>query len=366
MDRDPIGRSNGLRAVRVLIAIAAVAAVALTVSACGGSDSTTGGGGETTGGGDTTAATGGEKTVPKIAYFQAAKANTYTASTAEAIEEVATKDGGEVTVFDGNFEPATQSSQMQDALTSGKYNAFIVSSVDNTTLVPPIEEAIADGIPVGSTVTPIGPDIGSGEVQVKGQTVAVLTPAKRLGELIGVATVQACADLDPCKVVYLSGDPKVAFETVKEEEFKKQIEKKPSIELVATGAGGYLADPSRQAMQDILQTNPDVNVVASDGDQMTDGAAQAGKEAGKHFLLVGGGASEIAVKGIEEGTWYASVLNLPYTEGIVAAEGVIAALNGEKGPTGGIDPVKDAGYTEGIMTKKFLEENPDFKAQWPG
>ena len=45
--------------------------------------------------------------------------------------------------------------------------------------------------------------------------------------------------------------------------------------VVAVKEGGYLADPSLKATQDILQSTPDLNVITTTSDPMTEGAEQA-------------------------------------------------------------------------------------------
>lgn len=305
-------------------------------------------------------------TTPRIAYFMGARSNSYMSASLDGVEEVAKKYGGTVTAFDGNFDPATQQAQIQDALASGKFNAFIVGAVNNTLLVPVLEDAISQGIKVASNGFPLGPDIATNKAQLKGQVMSAVGSSTRYGELIGTATGEACANKNPCKVVYMSGDPKIAFEKIKFDSFEKAISGLKNIEVVTRVQSQYLADPARQVMQDVLQSHPDIDVVASNGDQMADGAAQAGTAAGAHFVVIGQGASEIAYKGVLSGKWYASAIGLPKDEGVLTAEAVAKALKGEEVSPNYADPAEVAGYTKGLLTKEFIEQHPDFKPQWSG
>ncbi|WP_353713573.1 sugar ABC transporter substrate-binding protein [Arthrobacter sp. K5] len=305
-------------------------------------------------------------TTPKIAYFMGSRSNSYMSASLDGIEEVAKKYGGTVTAFDGKFDPATQQAQIQDALASGKFNAFIVGAVNNTALVPVTEDAISQGIKVASNGFPLGPDISTNKAQLDGQVMSAVGSSTRYGELIGTATTEACASKNPCKVVYMSGDPKVAFEKIKFESFEKAIAGHKNVQVVTRVQSEYLADPARQVMQDVLQSHPDIDVVASNGDQMADGSAQAGTAAGAHFVVIGQGASEIAYKGVMSGKWYASAIGLPKDEGVLTAEAVAKALKGEKVSPDFADPAAVAGYTEGLLTKDFIKQHPDFKPQWSG
>ena len=95
------------------------------------------------------------------------------------------------------------------------------------------------------------------------------------------------------------------------------LKKFPNIKVVAEQEGKYLANTGRTAMQNMLQAHPDVNVAGSSGDQMTAGMEQAVKSAGLtgKVELIGNGASIPGVAAVRAGRWYATVANLPYTEG---------------------------------------------------
>ena len=51
-------------------------------------------------------------------------------------------------VFDGNNVPQTQTTQMTDAITTGKYKGFWVWALDGVSLAPTIKQAEAKGIKV--------------------------------------------------------------------------------------------------------------------------------------------------------------------------------------------------------------------------
>ena len=90
-------------------------------------------------------------------------------------------------------------------------------------------------------------------------------------------------------------------------------------------------------MQDILQSNPEFEVLLSNADQHITGALVALNDAGldvESMYISGGGASEVAIDGIRAGTWDASIIGMPVTEGRLAAENVIAELRGRAVPPG--------------------------------
>ena len=68
-----------------------------------------------------------EKTL-ELAYISFAVANSYDAPMLAAAKAAATAGNANLTVFDGNIDPATQTQQLQDAITSGKYDGIVAAA----------------------------------------------------------------------------------------------------------------------------------------------------------------------------------------------------------------------------------------------
>ena len=86
----------------------------------------------------------------------------------------------------------------------------------------------------------------------------------------------------------------------------KAVGKIKSIKVVAEQEAQFAADPAVQAMQNILQAQSDIDVVTTDGDQMTFGAEQAIKSAGrKGIALTGNGGGKLGLTAIRAGRWCA-------------------------------------------------------------
>ena len=109
---------------RCALAVALVLSIG-AFAACGSDDS--GGGGSGAGDG------GGGKEVKKIAFFGFASANSFAQATYAGIKEEAAKQGVQVKFFDPNFDSAKQVSQIQNAITTGEYQAFIDEMTSPTT-----------------------------------------------------------------------------------------------------------------------------------------------------------------------------------------------------------------------------------------
>jgi ribose transport system substrate-binding protein len=128
----------------------------------------------------------------------------------------------------------------------------------------------------------------------------------------------------------MPGLPTLPLEKARTDGLNSVLKKTPSIQIVATQAGGYLAAPALTATQNVLQANPDVNVIVSSGDQMIAGAVRAAKAAGKTGIkMYGNGCTFEAKKLIQQGIQTGCMVYLPRTEGRTVVDLLIRAVKGE-------------------------------------
>lgn len=339
---------------------ALVAALALGVAACGDDDGGDSGG---SGGGS-----GNEEV--RLGAFILASENTYAQKNLEGVEQAAEK-AGNVTVqaFDGKFDGRNQLNQIQDAVASGNFDAFVVFPNDGAQVAPGVEDAAAAGIKTVAAYAPIGSNIDTGEPQVDGVIGTVWHPNRPNGADLAELTLEACAkehpDAKPCKVAYISGGNEVAFEKAKLEEFNKTIDDSgKDVDVVSEQEGNFLQDDSLKATENILQANKDVNVITTSGDQMTLGAEQAVDDAGLtgKVSLIGNGAATQGVEAVRAGKWFGTPVYLPIDEGAQAAQMAIDAVRGKDPENTVIDLIE-----ESPIGPFVTEENAkDFEAQWSG
>jgi ribose transport system substrate-binding protein len=281
------------------------------------------------GGGESAAEDGGTK-VEKIAFFGFASANSFAQATFSGVKEEAAKHGVEVKFFDPNFDSAKQVSQIQNAITSGEYQAFIVQANDGNAVVPPIREAIEEGITVVGEFTPIGTKYDTIEPQVPG-LIFVGEPPTENGTALGELGVDACADMDPCNVAYLEGFKALPLDNARTEAVKAALASAPNVKLVASVEGGYTQDTGLKAAQNVLQAHPDVNVMIGSS-QAIAGAEQAVKDAGAKVKLIGNGGSRQAVAAVKSGRWFATYVIAEKSAGAKATELAIKKAEGGEVP----------------------------------
>jgi ribose transport system substrate-binding protein len=266
---------------------------------------------------------------PRIALFNPLGNNEYVRNAEEGVRSIIEAAGGTVEAFDAGFNAEEQLNQVQDAITSGNFDAFIIYPVDGVGIIVGVDEAAANQIPVIALDAPINTDRRTliPYENVAGQIVrtGVLD-----GEQLGSAIVMACEGVDPCEVAFIIGFQGFPLDLDRLEAIDDVIAPYPNISIVATGEGQYLEDVGFEVATDMLQANPDIDVIASVGDQMILGAELAVQDAGLEgqVKLIGNGASQDGYNAVAEGRWFATVANIPYTNGQIAAQMALQALDG--------------------------------------
>jgi ribose transport system substrate-binding protein len=369
-DQSRDGRKELLRRGRALLLVLAAVVLACVVVAGCGSDSSSDSS-ESNSGSETTAsdeASGASGDPVSIAMFLVATANTHQQAALKGAEQVVEEDGNaSLRAFNGNFDPATQSNQIEDATASGQYDAFLVNSIDGTQTIPAITKALDEEIVVVCGFSICGPnqDEFAKELPVTAQ---VASDYFAVGKAEGDALVKGCEEkgLDPCNVVLFNGASTLAAGIAITESIKEVVAEHPNINIVAEAEGLFLSDPSYKAMKPIIQAHPDLNAVIAAGDQEISGALQAIEESplkGKEILLIGDGASEIGAKGVESGVWYASSILRPFNEGKIEAEIAIAAARGEEPAEDLINSAEDPEFPNGYIDASNVDK---WEPEWAG
>ena len=284
---------------------------------------------------------GGAPKKVRIAVFLASAANTYWTASLQGAKDAAKKYGNvEITAFDGEFNTTKQLNQLRDALVSKKFDAWYIGPNDGQPLVPTINRAIKQGVKVACTLVPCGP-IGK-PVAGPGQVAFIGVPFFANGQQLGQLVEQGCKGISDCKVAWLPGLPELPLEKLRTDGMNSVIKKDKNIHLVSTQAGGYLAAPALKATQNILQAHRDINVIVSSGDQMIAGAYRAAKLAGfpdGKIKMYGNGCTFEAKALIQQGKQAGCTVYLPRTEGKMAVDLLVRAVNGEKITGRSIDPL---------------------------
>jgi ribose transport system substrate-binding protein len=290
-----------------------------------------------------------------------AVANSFDAPMLAAAQAVAADNNAKLTVFDANNDPQLQHSQLQDVITSKKYDGIITQPIFGTGLVDLVKQAVDQGIKVVNINQILGPDLTTAEPQVPGMSASVALVPTDLGKNIGEQAVAACAarSLDPCTVGYLYDIKASALDVAMRDGFNEATKGSP-IKIVAEGESFFTATVALGAVQDMLTAHPDIQLIVG-SDQGIQGAIQAIDAAGKTgtVSLVGYGGSATGVAGVAAGTWFSTVLMTPASEGRLGMQALIKAIRtGED--SGAVNP------TEGLPEVITKDNASEFTAEWLG
>jgi ribose transport system substrate-binding protein len=264
--------------------------VAFTASACSSSSnaSSPGGSASSSTGKTVSINVGAAKPIelsgsPRIAYFVAGSTNAYEVAIMKAARAAAAKvPGATITFFDPNFSAATQLNQIQDAIATKKYNAFIVQPNDGQLLCTVLTKtAPADNIAVIALDSPL-----CGQASAP-TWASQYTPG--LLQFVGIYTSDletqylewmAAQNPGPQKVIALTGPALFPNTPMAESALKNVQAKYPNFKLVAQAATDFSTLEGQQKTLPLLTANPGVTIVYSVYSDITQGVAAAIKQAG--------------------------------------------------------------------------------------
>ncbi len=337
--------------------MALIAAATLALAACGSSSATPG-----------VSGSGAAHKTYRIAFLASSSQNGYNQAVYQGIQAEASKLGNvQTTILDGQFSASVQFNQVQDAVASGKYDGIVIVPSDTVGIAAAIPAAKDKNIPVVTVLFPIGPNLTQLTPQVPGIVATVASPPADGATKQAQLVVAYCKNINPCNVVLLIGQLQFPFDKVRDDAYKAVLDQQSNIKIVATAQGNYDRATSLTAMTDVIQANPHIDVVLSNADQQTEGAAIALKNAGRalsNIYLTGGGGTKEAVAAVRSGDWKADYLNFPVTMGSAALQQVVKALSG-----GTVTPVINAdalGPVQAFVDKAYLDAHPNFLGEWSG
>jgi ribose transport system substrate-binding protein len=273
----------------------------------------------------------------KIALFVAIQSNPVEQSIIDNFRKVAEQDGAATfVVFDSNNSVQKELANCDDAIASGKFDAFALKAVAGPPLIKCAEAAIKAKIPVVVFGNALGPDPDTAERQVPGLSASVVELAKSNGIAMAELTSKACIakGSNPCNVIYTYGPLGFDWASISRKFFEETISRKyPGIRILASGLNDFNANTARTLTKTLVQIHPEVDVVASDVDFAAAGTIAGLKDMGKspgHDVIVTGAALSGQGKDlIVKGELFGSTCLMPATEARTAARYAILAARHE-------------------------------------
>ncbi len=230
---------------------------------------------------------------------------------------------------DGQDDIIKQITSMEDLISSG-LDVLILNPLDHMALVPAVNAAEASGVPVFIVDSQIG--------QSARYITSVQASNEGNGELIGEWVVNNLDDPE-IKVALISGSPGNPVGKEKRLGFVRGFVEtqlltggNADLNIVFQGWGNWTLLGGLEAMEDILVTYPDVDLLVAENDAMGIGALKTIQESERsgNIMIVGFDGQKEAFELIKEGKFNATALNSPKELARLVIESVVKYLNGEQ------------------------------------
>jgi ribose transport system substrate-binding protein len=360
---------------RIGAGVVAVAVMAAVIGGCGSSSSSSSStsaapAAATSSSTSTSSASSSSGSGAQMAIFYY-NPSPYGVASLKGAQAEAAKLGVKLDAFDANNNPQLQSTQIQDAITTGKYKAFWVWGLNDVALTPIINKALAANIKVAAADYTWGP--------LSTQNVLTANPhfVTTVGQSIGAESTNLIAAMNAactkqvgsghCNIAFLPGLANYPTDTVRENAMTAYYKGKPNYTFTIMPPGMYDQAASQKVAQTYFTANKNVNVFATFGDQMAAGAVTALKLAGgytpsKNIAIIGYGGAKEAVDQVKAGTWDATLGLYPASESEVAIAALNDALNGK--PTPNLVNIINPATRPAIIDQAYLKAHPDFHPDW--
>lgn len=260
----------------------------------------------------------GSKTA-KIAYMPPATEFNYYQAIGAGIEDLAAELGVETFMLapQSGSDIEGQMGMIQDVLTQ-EVDAIILSTHDEFAAAPLVKQAVDAGIAViivnndiPNFPTPINGVVGYS--QRKG---TYKEGMYAIGKSGGVAKVGVLEGLPGYHSTERIGGYMDAFADF------------PGMEIVASLPTEWNVETGNTAMMDLLQANPEIEIVVTANDYISIGAARAAEALGREDVIIyGNDGDTTGLEDIAAGRWHATVNTTPYLMGQVALNVTMDCLN---------------------------------------
>lgn len=261
----------------------------------------------------------------KIAYIVKAKTDEFWTTMEKGAYAYAEANGIELTFQapEKETDVEKQVQMVENAVTKG-FDAIILSPADSKSLIPSIVKANEANIPV----ILVNDVIDEEALAAEGGKVETYVGIDQY-EAASLAGKYAAENITDAKILYLEGISGVKAHEDRLNGFKDQA---PDFEIVASQTAKCDRNEGFNVMQNVLSSNPEVNVVWAINAEMGQGAVQAIEQntAAEGIQVFDFDASSDDVAAIKAGTLTGTVAQYPDLQAEAAIQACLDVLGGEE------------------------------------
>lgn len=214
-----------------------------------------------------------------------------------------------------------EQTQLIEQAIANKAAAVCIAPTDSNGIIPAVKKLIEAGIPVIASNTKIAEDgLADCFVGLENYTQGYYV-SKELCEGLG----------GKGKMFIIEGTAGAQTSIDRVAGATAAIEEYPDIEIVAQQSASYKRASAMDVVQNLLQTNPDVNAIYCCNDEMALGAVEAVDAAGKTGQILIGGAdgNADAVQAILDGKMFTTAEANAHDQAYYSVEAAVKVLKGE-------------------------------------
>lgn len=236
----------------------------------------------------------------------------------DGAQAAADKIGAKLVVVDAQDDASKQVSQVEN-LIQQKVDVILLNPTDSDGLVTAVNDANTAKIPVvtldravngGTVASHIASDNIAGGKMAADYIVKQLGGKGKVVELEGIAGTSAARD--------------------RGQGFHEVMDKQTGMKVVARQPADFDRSKGMTVMENIQQSQPEINAVFAHNDEMALGALQAVQAAKKNIMIVGFDGTPDGVKAVEDGKLAATVAQQPKMIGELGVKTAEKIAKGEK------------------------------------
>lgn len=247
----------------------------------------------------------------KIAYLTECVNNPYCGARLKGVQDAAKEYGMDLKVFDANFNPQTQLTQVQDAITQG-FDGYVFMPVADGPGCAAYKLLEATGAPVATGNSPM---CGNADYTEGTLGMVAMQTEKFFQDHVENAFATCEGE---CEAMAVGGYVGSDLFTRWENAIKAAAAKYPNVKVVVDQPGDFDPKKALQVTQDALKAHPNISIAVSSWDDMTrgveEGVKAAGEVPGKDVKIFSVGGTKDAISRIEKGDWNGTSILLPYEE----------------------------------------------------
>lgn len=253
----------------------------------------------------------GRDNKPKIGMVLSTLNNPFFVNMKDGAEKEAEKLGYDLVVLDSQNDPAKERANVEDLVQLGVI-ALLINPTDSDAVVKTVEVANKSNIPV---IT-LDRQANGGKI-----TSHIASDNIKGGEMAAEYVLDKFKDeKGPINVVEIQGIPGASATRDRGEGFHNIMDKNGKFNFVSIQAADFDRQKGLQVMENIIQANPNIQVVFAHNDEMALGAVKAIKASGINALVIGFDGNDDAKDSIDANEMTATIAQQPDLIGALGVE----------------------------------------------